>query len=1093
MPGLTLYTSNRLETLAEKLAGVLRRPGDPLRADIVVVQSRGMERWLSLALARLNGITANGQFPFPNAFAEDVFQRLFGFRTDRNPFERNALIFRVLRLLPALVGDDPAFDDLRAYLEEDVNGVKGFQLAAEIADLLDQYLIFRPRMLLDWEKRFPSDSNDPLAWQPKLWRRLAGETAEPHRASLWKKLIDAQPGAIVPTNGLPEHVSLFGVSYLPAYYLQILQALAASMTIDIYQLSPCQEYWADIASDREMARLRRGLPDDGDQGEQGDLHLESGNRLLASMGGHGREFHTLLGDLDCVVEDLFEDVVPDTRLKAVQHDLLHLHDRGAGPTDGHAADFSVHGQASDRSIQIHACHGPMREIEVLRDQLLALLDEHPQIEARDILVMTPDIETYAPYIQAVFGAPRDERLYLPFTIADRCLASASPLVDTFFRLLDLRAARFARSHILDLLEFEPLRARFGFDAVDLSAITEMVDRVGIRWGLDGAEKTRWNLPDDDGNTWRHGLDRLVLGYALNSETDRLFQHLLPDDGIQTSQVDLIGRLVDWIETLVSFSRKLDERRSPQQWHHLLVKALAAFFVRDERFEYDFQTLERLLSDWRQGTLVGNLETPVDLDVVRAYLHRRLPGERYRGGFVAGGVTFGALLPMRSIPAEVVCLVGLNHDLFPRLDRPRSFDRMALAPRLGDRSRRNDDRYLFLEALLSARRCLYISYTGFDAHDHSVRPPSVLVSELIDYLQEGFDCRETDLVVKHRLQAFSPAYFQSDGTALFSYDRGHARAARHLTATRKARPDAKPFLTYALDKCPDSFFRLAPEDLLESLVHPCRFLLERRLDIHIRTATQPFEDREAFELTGLERFREGQWLTSKFLADMPLEEARRLLQARGVLPQSETGQAVFRRMAAEVQTFAERIRPYITEPALPPRHYRLTLEGFRIDGRFTNLYPQGPVIFRYSRANGRALMAAWIEHLVFCQSAASGQPSDATVLICRDEVRRFEYMRDSAAILEGLLDHYFQAAHRPLPVFPRATPVFARRFFDMGRSADQAQRMARRAWEGNDMAPGDKDDPYVALAFRGYDPWGREFETLAGELFAPLFAHSEAIA
>ncbi len=1093
MPGLTLYTSNRLETLAEKLAGVLRRPGDPLREDIVLVQSRGMERWLSLALARLNGITANCRFPFPNAFIEDVFKRLFGFQADRDPFERNALTFGVLRLLPALVGDDPAFDDLRVYLEDDVNGVKGFQLAAEIADLLDQYLIFRPRMLLDWEKRLSADLSDPLAWQPILWQRLSGETAEPHRASMWKKLIDTPPGALVPASGLPEHVSLFGVSYLPAYYLQILQALAASMTIDVYQLTPCQEYWADIASDREMARLRRGLPDDGGRGDPRDLHLESGNRLLASMGGHGREFHTLLGDLDCQVEDLFEDVVPDTRLKAVQHDLLYLHDRGADPTDGNAAAPPGQGQAPDRSIQIHACHGPMREIQVLRDQLLALLDEHPQIEPRDILVMTPDIETYAPYIQAVFGAPRDEGLYLPFTIADRCLASASPLVDAFFRLLDLRAARFTRSHVLALLEFEPLRARFGFDAADLAAITEMVDRVGIRWGLDGAEKARWDLPDDDANTWRQGLDRLVLGYALKGEPDRLFQHLLPDDGIQAGQADLIGRFVDWIETLVRFSRKLDDRRSPQQWHHLLVKALAAFFVRDERFEYDFQTLERLLNDWRMGTLVGALKTPVDLDVVRAFLNRKLSGERYRGGFIAGGLTFGALLPMRSIPAEIVCLVGLNNDLFPRLDRPRSFDRMASAPRVGDRSRRNDDRYLFLEALLSARRCLYISYTGFDSQDHSVRPPSVLVSELIDYLQEGFGCRETDLVVKHRLQAFSPAYFQSDGTALFSYDRGHARAARHLAATRKARPDAEPFLAYAIDKCPESFFRLTPEDLLEALVHPCRFLLERRLDIHIRTATRPSEDREAFELTGLERFREGQWLTSKFLADMPLEQARRLLQARGVLPQSETGQAVFRRMAAEVQTFSERVRPYIIEPALPPRRYRLSLGGFQIDGRFTNLYPQGPVIFRYSQANGRALMAAWIEHLIFCQTAATGQSPAATVLICRDEVRRFESTRDSAAILERLLDLYFQAAHRPLPVFPKATPVFARRIFEMGKSVDQAQRVARRAWEGNYMSLGDKDDPYVALGFRGYDPWGREFETLAGELFAPLFAHSEAIA
>ncbi len=1092
MPGLTVYTSNRLEILAEKLADVLRRPGDPLKTDVVIVQSRGMERWLSLTLARLNGIAANGRFPFPNAFIEDVFKCRFGFDAESNPFERNVLTFRILRLLPDLLEHDEAFGDLRLYLEEDPNGVKGFQLAAEIAALLDQYLIFRPRMLLDWEKRTSSDASEPLAWQPRLWRRLTGETAEPHRASLWKMLIETGPGTAGPEGGLPEHVSLFGVSYLPAYYLQILQALAAEMTIDIYQLTPCQEYWADIASDREMARIRRGLTNDAGLVDPQDLHLESGNRLLASMGGHGREFHTLIGDLDCPVEALFEAVIPDTRLKAVQHDLLYLSDRSASRPDSRKPRPTVEDHQTDRSIQIHACHGPMREIEVLRDQLLALLAAHPQIEPRDILVMTPDIEAYTPYIQAVFGAPGDERLYLPFTIADRCLESASPLVEAFQRLLDLRTARFARSHVLALLEFEPLRARFGFDAADLNAINEMLDRVGTRWGLDGAEKARWDLPVDDANTWRQGMDRLVLGYALEGQPDRLFQHLLPDDGVQGSQADLIGRFSDWIETLAKFSRALDARLPADQWHHLLVKALAQFFVRDERFEFDFQTLERLLGALRHGSLTGGFDTPVGLDVVRAYLNRKLAGERYRGGFIAGGLTFGALLPMRSIPAEIVCLVGLNHDLFPRLDRPRSFDRMALEPRLGDRSRRNDDRYLFLEALLSARRCLYISYTGFDLHDNSVRPPSVLVSELIDYLQEGFGCSEADLVVKHRLQAFSPAYFQSEKAGLFSYDRHHARAARNLVASAKKRPDATPFLAQALVKCPDNFLTLTPDDLLEALVHPCRFLLERRLDVHLRAADQPPEDREAFGLTALEQFREGQWLTSKILADMPLETARRLQQARGVMPPGETGLSVFRRMADDVATFVDRVRPFTRETALPPRRYELSLDGFQIGGRIETLYPEGPVIFRYSRANGRALTAAWIQHLIFCQLAAFDGQSGSTVLICRDELRRFGYIEDSAVLLGRLLDLYYQAAHRPLAIFPKASPAFARMVFEKDKSTDQAQRAAHKAWEGHYMSPGDKDDPYIALGFRGRDPWAEEFASLASELFAPLFAHSETI-
>ncbi len=1091
MPGLTLYTSNRLEVLADRLAAVLRRPGDPLQTDVIIVQSRGMERWVALALARRNGIVANCQFPFPNAFIEDIFRNLFAFDAENNPFERNALAFRILRLLPALAGRHPAFNELRDYFHDDPQGVKRFQLAAEVADLLDQYQIFRPGLLLDWEANSLADTADSFQWQPILWRHLTREVKATHRAAIWREMIGGRlPGGDTGA-GLPERVSLFGVSYLPPYYLHILQALAKDMAVDIYQLNPCQEFWSDIASEREMARMRRRLPEAAGPVDLDALHLEAGNRLLASMGAHGREFHTLISEIDCPVEDCFEEVVPETLLKAVQHDLLHLTDRGASGSGANKS--ALQAAAPDSSIQIHACHGPMREIEVLRDQLLALLDAHPDIEPRDILVMTPDIETYAPYIQAVFGASVDEDLYLPFSIADRSLESASPLVEGFNRLLDLRDGRFSRSQILALLEFEPLRAKFGLSETDLAAITDMIDRVGIRWGLDGAAKARWELPTEDANTWRHGLDRLALGYALMGASDRFFQHLLPDDGVQANQAAVIGRLNDLIEALAQFSRTLDDARPSARWHDCLVRALTSFVVRDERFEYDFQILERLLADFRQGSVAGSFDEPVDLAVVRAYLKRHLSQARYRGGFIAGGLTFGALLPMRSIPAEVVCLVGLNHDLFPRLDRPRSFDLMAQAPRLGDRSRRSDDRYLFLEALISARRCLYISYAGFDLHDNAVRPPSVLVSELCDYLQDGFGLREDDLVVKHRLQAFSPAYFQPGSASLFSYSSDHARSAHNLAAATKTRPDATPFLTHALEKCPASFMSLTPQDLLEALTHPCRFLLERRLDMQLRPADQPAEDREAFELSALAQFQEGQWLTRRILAGLPLDEAQRLQQARGVLPHGEAGQSLSRRLTAEAAQFADRIKAFADQHPLPPRSYRICVDGYRIDGRLEDLYPEGPVVYRYSRANGRALMSAWIQHLVFCHLAAVDKHTGSTVLVCRDEIRRFQYVPDSAALLAGLLDLYFQAAHVPLPIFPQASPVYARQRIAQNKPANQALRAAQRAWEGTLKIPGDKDDPYIALGFRGFVPWTEDFENLAGELFSPLFENSETIA
>ncbi|MBL0714498.1 MAG: exodeoxyribonuclease V subunit gamma, partial [Desulfosarcina sp.] len=845
----------------------------------------------------------------------------------------------------------------------------------------------------------------------------------------------------------------------------------------------------DIASDREVDRIRRQLPEADHSAGADTLHLEIGNRLLASMGGHGREFQALIAQSDCPLEERFEDLVPDTLLRALQHDLLHLTQRGCGP-GGKVGQPP--GTETDHSIQIHACHGPMREIEILQDQLLAILDRHPDLEPRDILVLTPDIETYAPYIQAVFGSRADERLYLPFSIADRRLETASPLVETFKALLDLRASRFTSSEILTLLEFGPLRAQFELAETDLDLIASWIARARIRWGMDGASKEAWDLPPIDANTWRGGLDRLILGYAMQAEPDRLFQDILPQDRVQGSQAVVLGRLSGLIETLWEFSRDLATPRTWTRWRYRMAETLTDFFVRDERYEYDFQVLERLFEAMHHGGSMAAFNEPVDLDIVRAYLDRHLSRESYRGGFIAGGITFGALLPMRSIPAEVICLVGMNHDLFPRRDRPRSFDLMALNPRLGDRSRRSDDRYLFLEALISARRCIYISYAGFDVHDNSIRPPSVLVGELTDYLQEGFGLSEDDLVTSHRLQAFSPAYFNGEDPRLFSFNRDNAQAARNLAAPSRTRPEAVPFLHCALEKCPEHFLTLTPEDLLEALAHPCRFLLEKRLDLQLRPKDRPDEDREAFDLDALEKYREGQWLTAKTLEGMPFASALPLQKARGILPHGETGRTVFQRLADDVAEFSDRIRPHVDPPPQPPRSFQIALEGFLLRGRLETLFTNGPVIYRYAQTNARALLGAWIQHLIYCRLALAEKACGSTVLICRDEVRQFNFVEKSLPILNQLLDLYFQAAHIPLPIFPRATVAFARQRFAKRKPAPQAFQAAQRAWEGSRMFPGDKDDPYIALGFRGRQPWTEDFEEVAARLFEPIFEHSEII-
>ena len=134
-----------------------------------------------------------------------------------------------------------------------------------------------------------------------------------------------------------------------------------------------------------------------------------------------------------------------------------------------------------------------------------------------------------------------------------------------------------------------------------------------------------------------------------------------------------------------------------------------------------------------------------------------------GASPTGAVTFCGIGSLRGIPFRVVCLIGLADTAFPRQAAVTEFDLMAERPRLGDRARRHDDRAAFLDALLSAREVLYLSYPGHNVRDDSPLPPAIPVSELLDYLGRsvagGADAVRRRLITEHRLQPWSPHYFR----------------------------------------------------------------------------------------------------------------------------------------------------------------------------------------------------------------------------------------------------------------------------------------------------------------------------------------------
>lgn len=1077
--GLKLYTSNRLEILADRLAEVLDTPlASPFDPEIIVVQSKGMERWVSMQLSLRHGICANCWFPFPNRFLEEMFRRVLSKPPGHSPFEPRILTWEIMKCLRECI-HLPGFEKLRTYLEGQPTGLKAFQLSARIADTFDQYLIFRPKMIFDWE------NGQHRNWQARLWRRIVKEIGGAHRAGLAKDFLRAVRDVSTGVQGLPQRVSVFGISALPRFHMEIFAALATKIQVNLFLMNPCKEYWGDILSEREIGRRRQSKS--GLDMDTGTLHMEKGNSLLASMGAVGRDFFDMIMEFEGDDSSCFEDPGDPCLLLTIQSDIMNLRDARYDRQRKRTV------APEDDSIDVHVCHSPMREIEVLQDQLLAMFEADPQLSPKDVLVMTPDIEVYAPYIQAVFDLPPSDPRRIPFSVADQGIRKDSEIGAAFLSVLDLGNSRFEASKVMALLEVDAVRRRFELSVGDIKRIRSWIKDTGIRWAVDEKNREELGLPPFSENTWRAGLERLLLGYALPGEGSRVFGECLPFDHVEGSDALLLGKFCQFTETLFNLVRSLSRPRTPAQWARTLGDILEQCFLPHEAGEREAQVIRRILYELGTVQEMIPFDLEVDIKVIRWHLTQLLQKEVLGFGFMTGGVTFCAMLPMRSIPFKVICLVGMNHDTYPRDIRPLGFDLIAQHPMPGDRSKRKDDRYLFLETLLSARQKFYISYVGQSLRDNSPVPPSVLVSELLDYIGEAFELEQGSLmdriVTRHRLQAFSPAYFKKKGR-LFSYSPGNLEAARCLLQERE---DPRPFITSGLSQPDETWRNVDIEDLCRFFGNPARFLLRRRLGIYLEEARALLQDREPFQLEPLEMYPLQETLVRKRLGGEDLKDLYVPMRASGSLPHGTVGMCLFEGMRRGVEDFVENLRNYMAAPPREPIEVTLAVSGFSLRGRVRSIYGERFLHYRYAKIKPRDQIRAWIYHLVLNSIPGGGHPR--TSLIAGLDSKRgqelqwavWEYppVSNSDEILGTLLRRYWKGLCLPLPFFPLSSWQYASMKLARGKDPEEAVAHARKQWTGSRFQRGECQDLYYQLCFGGADPFGEEFQRIAEEVFGPI--------
>jgi exodeoxyribonuclease V gamma subunit len=1138
---LFVERSNRTERLLEGLAQRLMAPGrHPLAPGVVVVQGPGMERWIAQSIARDYGVCANTDFPFPRGFLEQVFSAIpdESLAKPSSGWEVRNLTWRIAKRL--VEGrDDPDFAPLARHLHAVDGDWRLVQLSHRIANLLDHYITFRPDWISAWTSSSTLPDERDERWQARLLREMVAELGRGHVADRALAFQECVASADRPNVELrlqsefPGAIEIFAVSTLPPLYLSVISGLARIRDVHLSVLSPSRHYWADLWSEIKDDHSVSSSSGGNDSVFDAGLATPAAS-LLAGLGRLGSDFQRNLEqepELQDGEADLFEapaaQVESPSLLARFQTRLLELDDGG-----GEASDRIV--MREDDSIRVHVCHGARRELEVVLATLREAFDRDETLLPEDVIVMAPKIDEIAPDIEAVFGVSADDANGIPYRIADRGVFRRSPVAEAFRNLLELLGGRAARSEVLDWLAREPVRERFGLEESGVERLSDWAERAGIRFGLDEEHREALGLPHERGHTWSGGLDRLALAHAVGA-CDDIFAGLSPVPLGALGDPEMLGAVGE-IESILSEAiQMIRQPRSVAIWCSWLQVMLERTLEQNDSNVHEHATIREVLIELSDSAKASGFEQPIPFEAMRERVADAIESKPSPQPFLSGGVTFCELVPLRAIPFRVIAILGMSDDAFPRGGPAPGFDLIAQHPRPGDRTTRNDDRYLFLEALLSVRDQLIITLPGQDMRDGSTLPASIVVSDFVDGLDSlfdldaDFDAEEGDrcslaewLVVTHPLQSTSPRYFETPGDSrLVGRDEeAFSGAMVHRAAIEAGGGSPRRFLVEPSGESEVEPAlgagepRLTLDELVERFLRSTRFFSREKLQIRLPRPEGATEDFDPVDLDPLLQYGLGSSLLDHLREGATAKEAAGRLIANASMPTGIIGRLSANALRVEVEEVARVGFARCAGERLEDLDFELDLEGVaglgrcRVVGRLDQLWPGGRIQLGFSKIGRRGELDLWIRHLVLCALVEDGAEVLArSVFVGRadskkpnDRVVVFEGVDEPRAHLAQIFEWAWSAAISPLPFFPKTAWAFAEKAI-AGKS-DLAWREAHQKFEGGDSSnfsmPESEEELEYARLWEGWSPLESagllpvryRFEDLAIQFFEPLLAARE---
>ncbi len=1054
----TSFASNQPDRLAAGMAA--EKPlasSSPMEPEICLVDHPALGQWLTLEIARRNGICANTRFLSTRAFVEELAEKRTDPTSRENLFSAGVMVWRILRHIGD-IAQHGASEALRGYLQK-ASEKDSYRLAERITAIFEKYIVYRPDWIESWERGEMMGLGLEEDWQAELWRRLSTENRNDtplrkHRR-LFNELRDGPH-----RDGLPERITIFDSTFIPDEFLKILESLGRHIDIHSYIWTP--------------TKVRE---------------TETPNRLLQSFGNARlAQIQRFMSSIDEEPRIEFIEPGAGTILHTIQSDIFNAFER--------TAESAKTLRTDDRSLQVHVCHSPMREVEVLHDQLLALFDRDPSLTPADVLVLFPDAGKYVPLIDAVFQ-PHEGAPHIPFSIVDHPASTPDPLHTAFLSILDLACSRFEVDRVMTPLQCAAVQRRFDLDFDALPLIERWLREAGVRWARDAEHKKELELPPTPQHTWRFGLDRMLLGFALPAtcadKRSPLFSETLPYDDIEGGLGQVLGRFATYYETLRNAVSQLDTKKTPSEWADALHTLFDTMFLPDDDDESPARLILTSLDAFASDGERAGFDKPMMLAPLRSWLDDRLIVLQRRGPFPTGNVTFASFESAFPFPAKVVCVIGLNDEDFPRRPNGVSFDLMLRHSRAGDPSSRDDDRWSFLRAVCAARDVLYLSYVGADIRDNALMPPSVLLAELLDYIRGSFRMDSgvilEHVVVRHPLQAFSPAYFRGD-ERLISYSTTVCAAG---CAAGLGTTGSRPLFTGLLPDAEPEFRTVDLDRLTRFYGNPVRYLLQRRFGIYIAREPESLEPREPFTLNYSEEQDLYKSLLSARLEKEPTIDLRALSAAAGKLPHGRLGDAVFAKAERAVTRFAGELKQLLPDSKLDPIPVKFETATMKLTGWLNDVTDQGLFGYEMDEVRPYHRVRLWIRHLALCLARPKGVPLVSQWVGYQKKngkisIATYCEVEDAKILLQELLEQYWNGLHAPLPFFPKTSYAYA----DAKIQSKDALVVARKVWEPPDNRyaeyGSESEKPEYMLVYRGTDPLDRNFESVAMKLLSPLFEH-----